>query len=183
MCYTIEMTEASPPKPWHQLPDEPPDWYDRFHTFLNLGPSRSLTAAYREWTNSNGKPSSTSSHQYHKWRWKERAMAYDQAKREEKAAFEAARESEAREQRIRQNNTILQAVAAALDAADLKNLTTEEARQLLPSLRVLYATTSELQRRELQSTQDTDHLPASSDWPVLDEESKKVLHLYNADEK
>ncbi len=173
------MTEDTSPKPWHQQPDEPPDWYDRFHAFLNLGPSRSLTAAYRKWANSTGKPSSTTSQQYHKWRWKERAMAYDQAKREEKVA----RESEAREHRIRQNNTILQAVAAALDIADLENLTKEEARQLLPSLRVLYATTSELQRRELQSTQDTDHLPASSDWPVLDEESKKVLHHYNADEE
>jgi len=173
------MTEDTSPKPWHQLPDEPPDWYDRFHTYLTLGPSRSLTAAFRKWADSKGSPSSTTSQQYHKWRWKERAMAYDQANREEKVA----REAEAREQRIRQNNTILQAVAAALDAADLKNLTTEEARQLLPSLRVLYATTSELQRRELQSTQDTDQLPASSDWPVLDEESKKVLHLYNADEE
>ena len=177
------MTDDSSPKSWHQQPDEPPDWFNRFHTYLTLGPSRTLTAAYREWANSKGSPSSTASQQYNKWNWKERALAFDQANREEKAAFEAARAAEARERRIRKNDKILESVAAALDTADLENLSTEEARALLPSLRLLYATTAELQRRELQSTQDHDQLPSSSGWPVLDPIAEKILDRFYADEK
>ena len=176
------MTDDSSPKSWHQQPDEPPDWFNRFHTYLTLGPSRTLPAAYREWANSKGSPSSTASQQSTKWNWKERALAFDQANREEKAAFEAARAAEARERRIRKNNKILESVAAALDTADLENLSTEEARALLPSLRLLYATTAELQRRELQSTQAHDQLPTSSGWPVLDPEAEKILDRFYADE-
>jgi len=33
---------ASPPKPYHQRPDEPDRWYDRFYQFCLLGPSRTL---------------------------------------------------------------------------------------------------------------------------------------------
>ena len=183
MCYTTDMTNDSSPKPWQPQPEEPPEWYNRFHIFLNMGPSRTLAAAYREWANSDGKPSGAASRQSAKWNWKERAMAYDQANREEKAAFEADRAAEARERRIRRNNKILESVAAALDTADLENLSTEEARALLPSLRLLYATTADLQRRELQSTKDDDQLPSSSDWPVIDPTAEKILDDHYDDEE
>ncbi len=177
------MTDNPAPKPWDKQPDEPPEWFNRFHIYLTLGPSRTLLAAYHEWSGSKGNHSSTVNKRSKEWRWKERALAFDQANRAEKAAFEAAREAEARERRIRQNDRIFQAVAAALDAADLENLSTEEARTHLPSLRLLYATTSEQQRRELQSSPDHDHLSASSGWPVLDEEARKILERYNDDEE
>jgi len=35
------------PKPYHQIPDEPDKWYDRFQRFCLLGPSRSLLQCYR----------------------------------------------------------------------------------------------------------------------------------------
>ena len=177
------MTDDTSPKPWDQQPDEPPEWHNRFHIFLTLGPSRTLTAAFHEWSGSDGKHSSTVSQRAKEWRWKERAMAFDQANREEKAAFEAARAAEARERRIRKNNKILESVATALDTADLENLSTEEARALLPSLRLLYATTSDLQRRELQSQLAHDQLPTSSSWPVLDPEAEKILDRFYADEE
>ena len=126
------MTDDSSPKPWQPQPEEPPEWYNRFHIYLTLGPSRTLAAAYREWANSDGKPSGAASRQSAKWNWNERAMAFDQANREEKAAFEAARNAEARERRIRKNNKILESVAAALDTADLENLSTEEAPRPAP---------------------------------------------------
>ncbi len=176
------MTDDTSPKPWDQQPDEPLVWYNRFHIYLTLGPSRSFTAAFHEWSGSDGKHSSTVSQRAKEWRWKERALAYDQANREEKAAFEADRAAEARERRIRRNNKILESVAAALDTADLENLSTEEARALLPSLRLLYATTADLQRRELQSTQDDDQLPSSSDWPVIDPTAEKILDDHYDDE-
>ena len=120
------MTDNSAPKPWDKQPDEPPEWFNRFHIYLTLGPSRTLLAAYHEWSGSKGNHSSTVNKRSKEWRWKERALAFDQANRAEKAAFEAAREAEARERRIRQNDRIFQAVAAALDAADLENLSTIE---------------------------------------------------------
>ena len=159
MCYTPDVTDASSPKPLQPQPDEPPEWYDRFHLYLTLGPSRSLSAAYRIWTDSHGKPSGTASKQFALWRWKDSAMAYDQANREEKAAFEAARAAGARERRLRRMEKIIDDTAAALDTADLKNLFQEQARALLPSLRLLFASTVELQRRELQSQLGPDQGP------------------------
>ena len=60
-------------------PNKSPEWYDRFHTYLTSVPSRSFTAALRAWKNSNSKPTSTAGKQAAKWRWQERAMAYDRA--------------------------------------------------------------------------------------------------------
>ena len=176
------MTETASPKPWEPQPDEPPEWYDRFHTYLTLGPSRSLTAAYRAWADSRGNPSQTASQQYNKWNWKERALAYDQANREEKAAFEAAREAEARERRLRRLEKIIEDTTSALDTADLKNLSQEEARAMLPSLRLLFSSAVQLQRRELQSAPASDNFPAASGWPELDPEIEKILDMY-ADEE
>ena len=177
------MTDKTSPKAWDKQPDEPPNWYNRFEIYLGLGPSRTPTAAYRIWTGGNSKLSSTASKRAKEWRWEDRAIAYDRANREEKAAFEAARVAEARQRNRRLNTKIFEAISVIFDTADLTNLTKEEARALLPSLRGYLRTASELQRRDLQSTQDDDQLPSSSDWPVLDEESKKILHLYNADEE
>ncbi len=71
------MTDDNSPKPWKQQSDEPPVWYNRFHTYLTLGPTRTLTTDYRMWANNSGTPTSTVSKQPARWRWKERAMAYD----------------------------------------------------------------------------------------------------------
>ena len=35
------------PKPYHRQEGEPNRWYDRFHRFCLLGPSRSLLQCYR----------------------------------------------------------------------------------------------------------------------------------------
>ena len=75
------MTDDASPKLWQPQPDEPPEWYDRFHTYLTLGPSRTLESAFRVRANSNGSPSGTVSRLAAKWRWEERAMAYDTANR------------------------------------------------------------------------------------------------------
>ena len=83
MCYTEEMTDAPSPKPWQQQPNDPPKWYDRFHTYLTLGPTRTLTSAFHMWANNSGSPSGTVSKQAAKWLWKERTMAYDTANRQE----------------------------------------------------------------------------------------------------
>ena len=57
------MTENTLPRSWQPQPDEPPEWVDRFHIYPVLGPSRTLAAASRVWTNSDSKPSSSVSNQ------------------------------------------------------------------------------------------------------------------------
>ncbi len=184
MRYTKEMTNDTSPKAWEQQPDEPPNWYNRFEIYLGLGPSRTPTAAYRIWTGgSNSKLSSTASKRAKEWRWEERAIAYDRANREEKAAFEAARVAEVRQRNRRLNTKIFETISVIFDTADLTNLTKEEARALLPSLRGYLRTASELQRRDLQSTQDDDQLPSSSDWPVIDPTAEKILDDHYDDEE
>ena len=61
------------------MQDEPFDWHARFQIYRDQGPSRSLTRAYREWTDSSGYPSKTTKAKAKEWRWEERALAYDQA--------------------------------------------------------------------------------------------------------
>ena len=85
------MTENTPPKLCQPQPGEPPEWDDRFHIYLMLGPSRTLAAASRSWTNSGGNHAGAVSKHAANWRWNERALANDQANRQEKAAPEQAR--------------------------------------------------------------------------------------------
>jgi len=55
-----------------------PNWYNRFHTHLTLGPSH--THASAPGLSANSKRTSASvSEQAAKWRWKERTTAYDRA--------------------------------------------------------------------------------------------------------
>ena len=62
------MTDDSSPKSWHQQPDEPTDWFNRFHTYLTLGPTHTLESALGLRANSKSTSSSTVSKQAAKWR-------------------------------------------------------------------------------------------------------------------
>ncbi len=176
------MTENKSPKAWERQPDEPLKWFDRFHTYLAMGPTRNLAAAYRSWSGSRGSLSGTAGRKARQWRWKERALAFDRANRQERAAFEEAREAEARERRRRFYDKLFEDAAVALEIADLQNLTAREARDLLPSLRHLFANIAEQQRRDNQSLLDREELHPSAGWPVLDEEARKILRRYNNNE-
>ena len=145
------MTENTTPQPWKQQPDEPSDWYDRFHVYLMLGPSRTLTAAFRAWAKSRSTPSGALIGHARKWRWKERALAYDQANREEQTAFAEARVAFARERRLHHAQTHFGDVSAAISNANLADLSQEEARAMFPHLRPFFNSLFEHERRELQS--------------------------------
>ncbi len=145
------MTENTTPQPWKQQPDEPSDWYDRFHVYLMLGPSRTLTAAFRAWAKSRGTPSGALIERARKWRWKERALDYDQAGREEQATFAQTRLNFARERRLHHAQTHFGDVSAAISNANLADLSQEEARAMFPHLRPFFNSLVEHERRELQS--------------------------------
>ena len=62
------MTDAPSPKARQPLPDEPPKWYVRFHTYLTLGPSCTLESPLGLRANSKRTSSSILSIQAAKWR-------------------------------------------------------------------------------------------------------------------
>ena len=73
------MTNYSLLKHCRSKPNKSSKWFNRFHTYLTSGPTRTLTSAFRAWNNSNPSPTGTAGKQAAKWRWQERAMAYDRA--------------------------------------------------------------------------------------------------------
>ena len=111
-----------------------------------------------------------------KWRWTERAFAHDQDKREEEAALELARAAAARQHRLQQIEKLLDDSVAAIDRADLKDLSKEEARSLLPTLRHFFACAVELQRREMPQNHapNDDNLSQNAN-AALDEEYQRLL--------
>ncbi len=144
------MNDSEERRPWHQQPGESTEWYDRFHAYLMLGSLRTLAASSHLWTGSRSARSSTASKMAKKWNWKERALPYDQAERIEKAALERTRAAVARERRLSRTQKLIDLTTAAIDKADLENLSPEEARTLLPSLRPLLKYALELERLELE---------------------------------
>lgn len=86
--------------PWERLPDEPADWFRRFTDYLLLGPSRTLVAVWerdKAAKSAQGsfqpkakKPSRYWQDMKIKWRWDERAAAYDQAQADAKRARDEA---------------------------------------------------------------------------------------------
>lgn len=76
------MTDA-PQSPWDQLPGEPPEAYARFLIYRNLGPARSLDAAYKIANVGKRRKSSERSGTWQEnataHRWRERAARWDVA--------------------------------------------------------------------------------------------------------
>lgn len=96
------MIERPGQPPWEPQPSEPSKWYHRFHDhYLLSGPERSLELAFRRWCGaSEGQQSAAQSQQMaarsgggrqrpsrrwyqieREWRWRSRAIAWDEAER------------------------------------------------------------------------------------------------------
>lgn len=75
---------ATDREPWERQPDEPTLWYKRFYLMFCLsGVKRSLLGTYNRFREEHGRKRSDSyviaswRYYYHKYRWVERATAYD----------------------------------------------------------------------------------------------------------
>ncbi len=86
-------------KEWERLPGEPNLWYSRFETFRLMGPKRSLFALYQDIRaqagasrrSQIGVPQSWR-RASNRWRWRDRAEAWDEAERQRvRAEYEAQR--------------------------------------------------------------------------------------------
>ena len=168
------MNESEERRPWHQQPGESVQWYDRFHAYLMLGNLRTLAAASHLWTGSRSAPSSTASRMAKKWNWQERALAYDQAERTEKAALERTRAAVARERRLSRVQKLIDLTTTAIDKADLENLSPEEARTLRPLLK----NALELERLELEVLPQPPDEHPELDFVAQYEQAVKLLDTY-----
>lgn len=69
-------------RPWEQQDDEPVLWFDRFEQYRLLGPTRTVMAVYNDFRAGRGKgraktPPQSWTEATHRWRWKDRARAWD----------------------------------------------------------------------------------------------------------
>jgi hypothetical protein len=71
------MSEEVDRAPWEQLPDEPLPAYRRFLIYRNLGPGRSLDRAYEVKKGKKARVSGLWTRESTKYRWKDRATAWD----------------------------------------------------------------------------------------------------------
>lgn len=84
-----------------------------------------------------------------RWRWQERAEAWDVVEREKLRAAEEERRRAAREERLRLLGEARQVVWKGLENANLAQLSEEEARGMLGTLRIFFFDALKGERLEL----------------------------------
>ncbi len=127
---------------WAQQPDEPARWYSRFELYRLMGPNRSLDGAFRLATQIAGlKTARLSAHWRRKaeeWHWAERAAAWDQAEANRLHGLSATAQLDRNAQRLAMADNLLQGVYTVLHNAKVGELSMEEARRALPTLRMFF---------------------------------------------
>lgn len=109
---TLDTTPPVVPAPWERLEGEPIRWYANFERYRLMGPSRQLIPVMRMEYQARGAgrdgaqkraPNSLPPHwrrAIERWRWRERAEAWDMAELERLRAEEAAERKKVREDHL-----------------------------------------------------------------------------------
>jgi len=135
---------------WDRLAGEPALWYSRFDLYRLLGTGRNLDAAYRTAADvESGRAGASWWANAEKWDWQRRAEAWDAGERDLLRAAEEERRREARERRLHLLGLARESSWKALLAANLSELSEEEARGMLGSLRLLFMESLKGERLEL----------------------------------
>jgi hypothetical protein len=148
---------------WERLADEPIKWYKRFEVFRKLGPDRTFIAAYRAVAAAEGYTYPRVSNAWRaaarRWRWRERAKAWDEV--------EAARRQDPREQRKAMSEELLVTIYGTLRR--IESMSDAQAILALPALRNLLRDVSTVQREEEQKSWNLE-------WenPLSEEDQKRV---------
>ena len=146
--------------PWEQGPKEPDRWYARFTAFRDQGPDRTIANAYRICTRHEGlqgkKPDSDWYRQAKRWRWRERATAWDRHVEADQQHGTRVPTPAANETRASMIDSLLSKVFRSLEAADLDGMDTAEARDKLPAIRMLFKDLIAAQREELGGSPSAD---------------------------
>jgi hypothetical protein len=167
---TGEQPDAPPSatgKPWEMQPGEPNVWYDRFWTFLMLGAGRTIEECYRERTEQGERLKGDRATGYwyrmaREYRWEDRAVAYDKARREDLQAREEERRIQERERRRRMVSDVLEGCYTALKAANLGAMEEADARRALPTLRALFHDAIQAFRLEMGEPTSIDQVKEES---------------------
>ncbi|MDE0182642.1 MAG: hypothetical protein OXL39_14935 [Caldilineaceae bacterium] len=120
------------PKPWEQQPDEPPDLYGWFEVYLILPLPRSL-ARVAQFANMNPR-SGWISKIARKWRWKERAAAFDAHHPQPPAVLSEQRSQLLNDAAFNAQYQGLHLTGRALDNAAIGEMDRDEARRNLSPL-------------------------------------------------
>ncbi len=91
-----------PPPPWESMPGEPARWYARFERYRLAGPARSLLGTFNAQRADKGMPHrgcvpGAWAEAARRWRWRERADAWDEEERRQSRAAHAAKTREMHE--------------------------------------------------------------------------------------
>ena len=134
---------------WDRLPGESGLWYSRFDLYRLAGSGRGLDATYRLATGKDGRAGASWWNACREWRWQERAEAWDAAERVKFHAEEEERRRAAREERLRLLGEARKAVWQGVENANLAQLSMEEARAMLGTLRIFFFETLKGERLEM----------------------------------
>lgn len=138
---------------WDQLPGEPDKWYGRFQIYLDLGVTRTLTAAARcDSDPKSGQSGLTGrwSYYFNRYHWRERARAWDMRQRELLALSERNTRVALRIRRIERMEDYLDEVCEVLDSAHIADADEKQARAWLPQMRVLLRDLLVAERQEFE---------------------------------
>lgn len=138
---------------WERRHGEPARWYARFEAYRLLGPSRTMRAAYRrcgELEGLSGRyPNSRWFQIAGRWQWRMRAEAWDQEQREELREAEKAQRIAAHHRRSDMVDSVLGVAFRTMMRAALDAMQPEQARAVIPTVRLLFKDMLNEQRKEL----------------------------------
>ncbi|MFN8470405.1 MAG: hypothetical protein U0X20_32930, partial [Caldilineaceae bacterium] len=161
-----ETPAAGERKPWDQMEGEPARWYSRFQVYLELGVARTLTAAATAaGLQARGSPLARNrewSTYARRWRWRERAHAWDVHQRELLALSERNTRLALHSRRVERMEDYLDAVCEVLDAANMTAADEQLAREWLPQMRVFLRDLLVAERQEFERGDYERNDPESS---------------------
>jgi hypothetical protein len=150
-----ETTQAAETRqPWDQMEGEPDLWYGRFQAYLELGVMRTLRgAAPALRRQKDGEPLDYGggwSRNSRRWRWRERARAWDVHQRDLLALSERNTRLALHNRRVERMEDYLDAVCEVLDTANMTAANEKLAREWLPQMRVFLRDLLVAERQEFE---------------------------------
>lgn len=127
---------AQQPKPWDRQPDEPALWFSRFDAYRLLGPKRSVTAAWNAETGVKVQGKEAPSNWYQsakKWRWQERAEAWDAQELPSRQQQQLAELAETRARHREMSRTVQDLALKAFERLQADDLSPLEALRYFES--------------------------------------------------
>lgn len=167
-------------RPWEIQADEPALWYDRFHTYMMLGPKRNLDATYRIVM---GRNSRAPSHWWKKateWNWRDRAVALDQLGWQELHQEQEQYARERRARRLRLIKELQDTSFVAIGNAKIHTADQDTARDLLSIFRNLFGDAIRQERIELNPAGQEAQQDAE---PAVDAQTEEMMRrIWKEDE-